>query len=410
MELAGVAVAFGSIMYLISKSVSLGLAFLIGTGIVGLFAGLGLQGFLSTVLQGIFDPMTMQLVIAVVLISGLGKLMKESGDLSLMVGSLVAIFRNPKMLSMMLPALVGTLNVPGGAIMSTPMVEENGKILGLDATTKSAINVFSRHIGYFVYPLYASTIILSELLDVQKLVLIRHNVITMLVGIAVAYLSFFRGVGHQQRTSEGDKRTFYHIKCFLSGFSPILTALGLVLFFETPFYIAVTIGVALGLVRGLPAGDRRGALIVRLRKFFTEWIDYRLVLTITGLMAFKAVIEASGVVGILADILLGFGIPLPMIVVIMGLIASLLTGAHMAAAGILATLFAPLFPVGLVAPYTSLLFTTIMLGYLVSPIHLCLVLTNQYFGVKYPSALRKLLPPVLVMMAVAVVQLLWRIR
>ena len=410
MELAGVAVALGSIMYLISKSVSMGVALLIGTGVAGLFAGIGLQGFLSAIVQGVFSPMTLELVVAVVLVSGLGKLMQESGDLQLMVDSLVAMFPNPKILSMILPALIGTLNVPGGAIMSAPMVEENGRRLGLDATTKSAVNVFSRHIGYYIYPLYTSTIILSQLLDVEKLVLIRHNVITMLVGIAVAYYLFFRGVGRSEIVREDPNNTGQNLKNFFRGFSPILVALSLVLLFDLPFYLSAAIGLVVALTRGLPADDRFGMFTARIGKLFSRWMNYKLALTIVGLMMFKAVIEASGVVSGLAETLMALGIPLPMMVLVLGLLTSYLTGAHMAASGILAALFAPLFPKMFIEAYASLLFTAITLGYLVSPIHLCLLLTNQHFGAKYGPVLRKLLLPIVAMLMTAVVQLFVRIR
>ncbi len=410
MEVAGVAVAFGSIMYLITKRVSMGLALLIGTGIAGLLTGIGLQKFVAAVVHGIFSTMTIELVIAVALISGLGKLMRENGDLKLTIDSLVAVFRSPKVLSIMLPALIGTINVPGGAIMSAPMVEENGKVLGFDATTKAAVNLFSRHIGYFVYPLYASTIILSELLGVEKLALIRHNAITMLVGFIIAYPLFFRGVDHHEIARKNSNSAICNMKNFLLGFSPIIVALGLVLAFQLPFYVAIAIGVVLALGRGLSADSRGNALRFRMRTMFIEWIDYKLVLVMVGLMAFKAVLEASGVIDVFAATLFAYGVPLPMMVVVLGLLAGYLTGSHTAAAGILAALFVPLFPDAHAAPYTSLLFTAIMAGYLTSPIHLCFILTNQYFGAKYGPVSRRLFLPVLAMLLIAVVQLLVTIR
>lgn len=410
MELAGVAVALGSVMYMISKRVSMGLSLILGTCIAGLLSGIGLQKFGVAIVQGLMHPTTIELVIAVVLISGLGKLMKESGDLELMIDSLVAMFPNPKLLTMILPALIGTLNVPGGAIMSAPMVEENGKMLGLAASTKTAVNIFYRHIGYYVYPLYASLIILSELMNVQKLVLIRYNLITMLVGISVAYLVFFRGAKYQTLAKRSGHSTARNIINFFLGFSPILVALGLVLIFELPFYIAIAIGLLIGLLRRLPDESRRDVLKYRVRELFASWIDYKLVLVIMGLMMFKAVIEASGVVNTLAESLFSYGIPLPMMVVTLGLLTSYLTGAHMAASGILATLFIPLLPPTLVGPYSSLLFTAIMLGYLISPIHLCLVLTNDYFGSKYGEFLRQLSLPALAMLATAFIQLLLNVR
>ena len=154
MVVVGVAVAFGSVMYLASKRVALWLSLLAGAGILGLLSQMGLPSFTTALADGLFSPMTVQLVLAVALISGLGKVMKESGDLELMVGSLVALFPRPKVLTMLLPALIGTINVPGGAIMSAPMVEENGKALGLNNAAHAAVNLFFRHIGYFVYPPY----------------------------------------------------------------------------------------------------------------------------------------------------------------------------------------------------------------------------------------------------------------
>ena len=406
MELAGVAAAFGVIMFLISKSVSVGLALLIGGGIIGLFSKLSLDGFFLAVASGVLSPITIELAIAVALISGLGRLMRESGDLETMVSSLVAQFRNPKVLSMLLPSLIGTISIPGGAIMSAPMVEENGNLLGLDAASKAAVNLFSRHFGYFVYPLHASIIILSELFEVRKATLIGFNVPAMLVGLFIAYNLFFRGVDYQAADRSDGNSTAVNLKNFLLSFSPVLAALSLVLLLEVPFYLAMAVGVLIALMRGLPSENRLGAVKARLVKFFKEWVNYRLVFTIIGLMTFRSLIEASGVVSSLAGSLFAFGIPLPVLVVVLGLVAAYLTGSDMAATGILAAFFAPLVPSGLAVPYTSLLFASAMVGYLVSPIHLCLILTNEHFEARYSVVLRKMALPLLAMLITAAVQAL----
>ena len=403
MEIAGVAVAFGSVMYLVSKNLSVGLSLIIGACIAGLLSGMGLASFGATTVQALLDPLTIQLAIAVALISGMGKAMKENGDLELMIDALVRLFRSPKILTMLLPALIGTLSVPGGAIMSAPMVEVNGKTLELQATTKAALNLFYRHIGYFVYPLYSSLIILSELLDMPKLAIIRYNAVVMLVGLVAAYFVFFRGGEHQRMPETG--ASTQAIKDFVLGFSPILVTVGLVLIFGIPFYLAAAVGVVVALTRGLPDRNRLDALGQKTRTFFTKWIDYKLALVIVGVMLFKAVIESSGVVGTLADSLFAYGTPLPILVMVLGAVTAYVSGAHMAASGILAALCAPLFPPTALAPYTSFLFTSIIVGYLVSPIHLCAVLTNQYFGVKYGQVVKTLAWPLLAMVATSMIQL-----
>jgi hypothetical protein len=91
----------------------------------------------------------------------------------------------------------------------------------------------------------------------------------------------------------------------------------------------------------------------------------------------------------------------------LGAVAAYLVGMHMAAAGLLAPFFATLFPPALLAPYTSLLLVSIMFGYLLSPLHLCLALTNQYFGTSYGQTVGKLAVPLLAIVLTALVQLLF---
>ena len=405
MEIAGVAVAFGSVMYLVSRNVSVALSLLIGACIGGLLSGMGLAAFGVAALHALFDPLTIELAIAVALISGLGKAMKASGDLERMIDSLVSLFRSPKLLTMLLPALIGTINVPGGAIMSAPMVEANAKSLQLPADIKAAVNLFYRHIGYFAYPLYSSLILLNELLDIPRLAVIRSNVLVMLAGLVVGPFVFFRGVDDPRVSGTKREGSLEAIKNFFLGFAPILVVVGLVLVFGVPFYLAAAIGAAAALTRGLPDQDRLKALGQRARTFVTQWVDYKLALVIFGVMLFKSVIENSGVVGILAESLFAYGTPLPILVVILGLITAYVAGAHMVATGILAALFAPLIPQSALAPYTTLLFTAIITGYIVSPIHLCAVLTNQYFGAKYSQVVKNLALPLLAMLLTALIQL-----
>jgi hypothetical protein len=73
MAVVGVAVAFGSVMFLVSKRVALWLALLAGTGLLGLLSQMGLLSFTTALADGLLSPMTIQLVVAVALISGNGQ-------------------------------------------------------------------------------------------------------------------------------------------------------------------------------------------------------------------------------------------------------------------------------------------------------------------------------------------------
>ena len=131
MAAVGVIVAFGSVIHLASKGIDPWLALLVGTGALGLLSQMESGPLAAAVIDGLFGAATIQLVVAVALISGLGRAMKESGDFDRMV-SLCG--PNPEASAHDAPASHHRYNhVPGGAIMSAPMVEEHGTALNLTA-------------------------------------------------------------------------------------------------------------------------------------------------------------------------------------------------------------------------------------------------------------------------------------
>ncbi len=407
MQIIGFLLAFSLALFLISKKINMGVSLLIAALITGIFSTLAIKELPAVIIfDGIFSYMSIQLMIIVGLISGLGYIMKKTGDLQLMIVSLNSLVKNIKILTMLVPALIGTLNVPGGAILSAPMIEESGDRINLSNVNKNSINLFFRHIGFFIYPLYPSMILISELLNVNMTGVISYTFFVMLAGIAAAYLTMFRNIDNGQIPVEERKKTITSIKGFFSGFFSILVILVLALLLNVPFHYAIIIGVIVALLKNIEKDNYIAHLKNRITGFFTQGIDYQLVFTIAGLMAFKAVIEATGLVDDLALYIIEFGIPLPLMVCVLGLFAGYVSGVHVAATGMLAPLFAPMIPDASLAVYAALLFTTINLGYLISPLHLCLALGNEYFDVAIGPVYKKLFIPVTVMVFTSLI-LVW---
>ncbi len=406
MQIIGFTAAFILALVLISKNVNMGLSLLIAAFLAGIVS-LDFSSLIITIFEGIISPMSINLIIIVGLISGLGYIMKKTGDLELMIQALNSLLKNTKLLMMFVPALIGTLNIPGGAILSAPMIEESGNRINMNGVQKNSINLFFRHIGFFIYPLYPSMIIISELMEVPIPSIIKYTFFITLIGIITAYFVFFKNTENKKVPEEERKKFNKSLYNFFSGFLSILVILILALVIQIPFPYAVFAGTLVALLKN-PAKktDKIKFYINRTKNFFQEGIDYQLVFTIVGLMAFKAVIEEAGFVNEIAQIIIEYGIPLPLLIIAMGLIAGYITGVHMAATGILAPLFASLIPGESLAVYTSLLFITINLGYLISPLHLCLALGNEYFDVKIGPVYRKLSIPILVMIIASMLQVL----
>jgi len=402
----GLIIGFSLAVFMIFKKYNMGMSLLFGAIILNFFSGLGVKDFLGNILITIQEPTTLQLMLVVSLISGLGYLMDLTGDLKKMIEACINIFKDGRLLSIILPALIGTLSAPGGAILSAPMVNESGDKIGLDKNKKTAVNLFYRHIGYFIYPLFSSIILASSFMEISALSIIKYNFVIMVTGLIISFVVFFRDVEMIDQDYFSDKSLAENLIDFFKAFLPIFVTLFLALVVKLYFPLAVLIGVCVAVINNWPARNKLKIFKERFYLFFSKGIKYKLVFIILGVMIFKTTLESSGVINVIAGGLGNLGIPLFLIILLLGLISGYITGVHVAATGILLAIFQPLFPVGLEGPYIALLLTAIVLGYLISPLHLCLALTQEYFDAEMGKIYQLLLFPLGGMLLAGVMQIM----
>lgn len=400
----GILLGFIIILYLNTKNIDMGLSLFVGAIIAGLFSMKFLEIFI-TIYKSLIDPLTIQLVVIVAVISGIGYILKETGDFDQMINSLIVIFKDAKILSMLLPALVGTLSVPGGAILSAPMVDESGSRISMNKAKKTAVNIFFRHIGFIVYPLYDALILTTNLAGIEKISLIKYNISIIVIGVISSYFVFFKGIDEKSGIKIDTKIT-QEIKNFFWSFSPVIIILVASLIFKIPFYIAVFLGLFVAVSKRLKGDNKIKEIFKRYKLFFKKGVNYNLVGLLAGVMSFKGIVEASGSVTSIAEYLTNSGLPLSIMVIGLGLITGFLTGINMAALGLLMPIFLPLIPIAGLVPYLSLLFVSSFIGYLMSPIHLCLVLTKEFFQASYWQVYKYLLIPVVLMIITGLVQVI----
>ena len=136
-NLIGVIVAFASIILLIRKRVNFGVSILIGALIVGVFSletidivdipmGFIEASFYSFEEQQFFSE-TIELAVLMMLIFVLAKCMQETGAINRLIDSLRTFFSKGGTLGV-IPAVYGLMPVPGGALFSAPMIDEEGKL------------------------------------------------------------------------------------------------------------------------------------------------------------------------------------------------------------------------------------------------------------------------------------------
>ncbi len=408
MNILAIVLGFTIIIILNSKKVNMSICLLAGAITTGFLTGLNIREMTYYILQTIKDPMTVRLMIIIAVISGLGYLLQDNNDLEKMIDSLYKLISNYKILTVTIPAIIGTLAVPGGAILSAPMIKKSANKINLSGAQKASINIFYRHIIFFVYPLFNAIIMSAELFSVSKYAIIKYNFFIFLAGLIPSYFIFFNHKNNNVSNNNIDKKinkNKANIIAFISSFSPVLTILLLAIVFKIPFQYAVFGGLLIGAGRNLK-GDKKVFLYwQRIKKFFTEGINYSLIALIFGIMYFKLVIENSGAVEVVADRLAASGIPLIFMIVAMGITSGYITGLNIAALGVLIPIFIPLFPEDNIVPYISLLFTSSFAGYLISPLHMCFILTKEYFNTKVLSTYKYLIIPLALMLLTGILQI-----
>jgi integral membrane protein (TIGR00529 family) len=139
-------------------------------------------------------------------------------------------------------------------------------------------------------------------------------------------------------------------------------------------------------------------------KGLKESLNAELLLTVAIVMGFKKVLESSGAVHSVSSVLLSSEVPLWLIAIWVPFLVGLITGVTIAPIAISFPVLIPLFqndPHFL--NYMVLAFASGISGDLLSPFHLCLILTKDYFRADLKGVYRFVWMPTVSIVVVALV-------
>ncbi len=362
---------------------------------MGLLFRMGPSRILRESISAAVDGETLHLLILVILIVFFGNLLRLIENLRDLTKALENLVRNTKIVLMMLPAVIGLLPMPGGALLSAPMVEEVGARRGLSAEIKTAMNYWFRHVWEYCFPLYPGIILSAALLGVGlwRIVAVQMVLTFAMITLGLALCTRKVRLSESDPGSENDvKRPFLLLA---KSIWPVLLAVSLNLFFKIDLVIALGfVIVVLILLRKVRSKD-----ILRILK---ETITFDVVALILGIMIFKNLLETSGAVEILPQRMMLLGIPKAAVTGIVPLAVGLLTGVTSAFVGVSYPILLPfLIPDGVDWGLVMLLYACGFMGVMLSPVHFCLILTKDYFKADLLGVYRLILPPALLLILFA---------
>jgi len=333
--------------------------------------------------------MTLTLVLTMVM----ENILRNTGMLKRMVASLSATLSDRRVVMAAMPAMIGMLPSPGGAIFSAPMVDEATGKANVSPEEKALINYWYRHVWEYISPLYPGIILTAGLTGLSTRALFVANLPYALSVIFWGALFCFRGIGHQNTASSGNHRVREFLT-FLAMISPIMLALLLVVIFRVRSPLALG-----GAVMALYAVHRYTP--VKIVRNIRESISVKALFLVAGIMVFQEVLRVTGALAGISSYFTDSRMPVYLLLILIPFIAGIMTGLTVGFVGITFPLLLPLMGTPTPSPgLTALAFGSGFAGVMLSPVHLCYVLTCEYFRADIALVYRRLIvPSVLVLLA-----------
>jgi integral membrane protein (TIGR00529 family) len=377
----------------------LGLSVLIGSLILALWFGMSPWQWAGAGLGVFSDAPTVLVWCVVACILALSSLMERTGQAERFMRALSHHITSPRIRLIFFPILIGLLPMPGGAVFSAPLIQAVAHGLPVPEIDKSLLNYWFRHTVEMTWPLFPAVILAASIGGISTLQLVAYTCPLVLAFFGAGWVCLARGLDLPASAAVSRHEPEAAWANVLRQGLPIFLALGGALALEGAMAlllpgIAVDYGVPVALLGGIAVCLRQNRLPAA--EFFRVLLTRHvlsMIFMVGALSAFKIILEKSGAV----DALMHMGsadMALILAVCVLPGLVGLVTGLLMACVGITMPLLMALVPAGEpVLPWLALALTTGFAGAMLSPLHICFVLSCEYFKVDFAASWWRILLP-----------------
>ena len=404
-------VLFSFVLMLVGMrlKIGLGLSILAGGLVMGLSFGLGPLEFVQTGALALIQEKFLFLAAIVGLILVLSDAMERSGQSRRLMDGLSGFLTSPRLRLIFFPALIGLLPMPGGAVFSAPMVKTVSEDMRIRNSDRAVLNYWFRHIWELCWPLYPGIILTVALADIPIIDLISRSWPGTPVMLLTGWFFFLRpGVlDASDIVITGLPATRSKGVVFREGL-PLLIAIAGAIGLETciaaflpgvDFEWGVITALLLAVVCVMIQNTSLG--LPFLRAVLAKKSLWSMIFVIVSIFVFKDVMQAAGVVQEMARVA-GGGAALIASATFLPFLVGMVAGINVAFVGAtFPLLLGVLNTLGMhdqMIPYLVLATFSGFTGVMVSPIHICFILTCQYFECDMAATWRKVVPPCVVFM------------
>jgi integral membrane protein (TIGR00529 family) len=313
--------------------------------------------------------------------------MKQSGQMDDLVNNL-RIGR--KGLMALSPAIMGLLPMPGGALLSAPILEKGGE--GVPDDLKVAINDWFRHLFVMVYPLSSALIASAKISNISVYTAMLYLMPTFVFTLILGYIFFIRRV-----KGRIDYESTFSWKRLLIPLGIILVApfldFSLKKIIDLPVEeIATLAGVTTAFILAYSISKVR----LNIWDIIKKMKAWNFTLIILTMFIFLHIFQASNI----ADLIAAIPLPVVTLCVVAGFVLGIATGRVLLPASIILPIY--LTSSTITPAVFALVYTSIFFGYVISPVHPCVAVSLEYFNVSLKRFFMLLVVPTLIIFITAV--------
>ena len=418
-----VLIIFVALIAATARKVHLGLAAAVGGILLALWRGMEPLAVVRVTVTEVIKPDTLLLVVLMAWIMAFSAAMKRSGAMDAFSRSLVAIAPSPRLAMAIAPLLIGTLPMPGGAILSAPLVDAMDPRRERRPDALSAANYWFRHCLELAWPLYPAFILTASLSGLSAGRLASLNLYAPPVVFILGLLFILpppRRSGLPEPTASAREPLRKRLAVFAAGVAPLALVLGTYIAldaawraiapaFGAPPAVAALLARYLPIYLGLAAGSiyvAAGPAGFGAFKGSIGGATFKLIAVIIGIRAFSSLLGAAGVAAAAAGELASAGIPSVVAIAALPFVAGLVTGVGFGYVGLAFPIVLGLVPAGGSFPREAAIVLAGAFGYvgmMLSPLHVCMVVSAEHFGVGLAATIRRFAAPLAVFAFVATV-------
>lgn len=362
------------IVVLLRFKVLIGPAILSGGLLIWLFESRSFEKLWVAFTETLTMQRTWDLLLCLYFVMCLEVELRKSGSLHGMVVTLRNIFSSNKVTLAFMPAFLGLLPSLGGARFSAPIVQEASEGIAVDDEQKSAINLWFRHIFEFSNPLMPGVILACGIANVSIGDFIDQvgwvTILCFVLGWIFLIVPLKITDPEKATNTQHDRAIDW--KSLILAFGPIVTSFLLIVAFDVQ--AALAMGLVVVAFIPLYFWFKRP---ISVKSVFTESLDKKLFFNVVCILYFIQLLTVIGTLDEIVNVFNNSALPQAVIIACLSFIFGVMTGMGQGYIAIVMPIVALMAPGNIVLVGIAMVYG--MAGQMVTPTHLCILVTVEYF-------------------------------